>query len=895
MQRNKYWWKPYHAPEEKVQEKVDKCREAVKVEVEDDWEWKAECVLHHLEAQQQQAAETTPSSSWLDELTKTRCREMLGAQTAENLLSAVNNVPKSSHPNPQDDESDFYCEETNHNLGSRTDNDVHAQQQPSYLILELPTFPIPIIFEEKDNTINQKYLYGPSGTITPLDLSHYRRATKTANHPNIRTTNYDHFMSNNGNKQQKDTCTANQDEFDLSMLSTLDYENYDYCNPAEEKYQILSNAMVKNKCRRSLVDSALKPNREESLRLTRIVANPSLYLTNDEKDLLWNFRFSLVDDRRALIKFLMSVDWSSTDEIIQTRELLDQWRLRSPMDSTDALKILGKHEAFQHSLVRQYAIDTLSSAPDEELQLYLLQLVQALKYEREQNDYLSSNITTTKRNTNNDNGTKQQNRSGSGSAKVNFIISSLAIFLISRASENMELANHLYWYLKVEMQDPKFKELYQKVFIAFKKKLSTSPDSASIQHEVDDDGDDFYSMWDALSAQDHFITGIAECQMESRDVRGKKDAKEIHLRDILASRGYQHVRDVPINCGVPLPCAPHVRVSGVNPSAVKMFRSALYPAVINFWVVPEKKERIMSSSVIDASSSDMNENSNSSKNNPSDTEKLLSNVDNHSTVYKVLLKTGDDLRQDQLIVMMVRLMDKILKHVGTLDLCLKSYSIMATSQTAGLLEYVENSMPISEILSQNNNSILQYFQKVAPKKMAKYGIRPDIMTTYIKSCAGYCVLTYLLGIGDRHLDNIMIMPSGHFFHIDFGFILGRDPKPLPPPFRLTKEMVDGMGGIESAEYRRFCSLACQAYNLLRKSADLVLNLLHLMVDAGINDLSYNPAGDAEVIIGKVADRFRLDLTDEQAESFFLGLIQETMSALAPRVMEVFHQLSVARR
>ena len=31
--------------------------------------------------------------------------------------------------------------------------------------------------------------------------------------------------------------------------------------------------------------------------------------------------------------------------------------------------------------------------------------------------------------------------------------------------------------------------------------------------------------------------------------------------------------------------------------------------------------------------------------------------------------------------------------------------------------------------------------------------------------------------------------SGNLFHIDFGYILGRDPKPLPPPMKLSKEMV----------------------------------------------------------------------------------------------------------
>jgi phosphatidylinositol 3-kinase len=37
----------------------------------------------------------------------------------------------------------------------------------------------------------------------------------------------------------------------------------------------------------------------------------------------------------------------------------------------------------------------------------------------------------------------------------------------------------------------------------------------------------------------------------------------------------------------------------------------------------------------------------------------------------------------------------------------------------------------------------------------------------------------------------------------------------------------------------------------------------------------------------------LDLTDELAEQYFLGLINESLNALAPKMMEYFHQISVA--
>lgn len=259
---------------------------------------------------------------------------------------------------------------------------------------------------------------------------------------------------------------------------------------------------------------------------------------------------------------------------------------------------------------------------------------------------------------------------------------------------------------------------------------------------------------------------------------------------------------------------------------------------------------------------------------------------------RVIFKSGDDLRQDQLIMQLFNLMDALLKNVN-LDLKLLTYGILATGPTDGLMEFVGGSMPVSAIMKQFNGSIAAYLKHNHPDPNGPLGISATCMDTYVKSCAGSCVISYILGIGDRHLDNVMMKSTGQLFHIDFGFIFGRDPKPYPPPFRFTRAMVDAMGGEDSEHYAKFKTLCCQAYSWLRKSANLILSLLSLMGDAGIPDMSIH--SDLPTVLAKVEERFRLDLTDEQAEQYFLELIVQTVNAIAPRLMELAHQIAVSRR
>lgn len=248
------------------------------------------------------------------------------------------------------------------------------------------------------------------------------------------------------------------------------------------------------------------------------------------------------------------------------------------------------------------------------------------------------------------------------------------------------------------------------------------------------------SVWEVLEEQDKFVTGIQDVQLRCRETRGKRDIKEKELQRLLQSEGYGKKSE---RGPIPLPSSPDIFVNGVQPEKATMFKSALYPALLDFNVEGTMKA---SPTDIPDTSNDMVSAVPASRRNATN-ERLLN--------CKVLVKTGDDLRQDQLVIMMIQLMDRLLKRAA-LDLCLTPYSIIATSPDTGLVEFVDKATPISSILSQYNGSILNFLRDKAPRKGANYDVSPEAMDAYIRSCAGYCVITYILGVGDRHLGMLLL-------------------------------------------------------------------------------------------------------------------------------------------
>uniref|UniRef100_A0A8C3V5M1 Phosphatidylinositol 4-phosphate 3-kinase C2 domain-containing subunit alpha n=1 Tax=Catharus ustulatus TaxID=91951 RepID=A0A8C3V5M1_CATUS len=275
----------------------------------------------------------------------------------------------------------------------------------------------------------------------------------------------------------------------------------------------------------------------------------------------------------------------------------------------------------------------------------------------------------------------------------------------------------------------------------------------------------------------------------------------------------------------------------------------------------------------------------------------LINADPLGEEINVMFKVGEDLRQDMLALQMIKIMDKIWLQEG-LDLRMVIFKCLSTGKDRGMVELVPASDTLRKIQveygvtgSFKDKPLAEWLRKYNPTE-EEYEKASE---NFIYSCAGCCVATYVLGICDRHNDNIMLRNTGHMFHIDFGKFLGHAQmfgsfKRDRAPFVLTSDMAYVINGGEkpTIRFQLFVDLCCQAYNLIRKHASLFLNLLSLMLSSGLPELS----GVQD--LKYVQDALQPQTTDAEATIFFTRLIESSLGSVATKFNFFIHNLAQLR-
>eukprot|EP00899_Mesostigma_viride_P008452 jgi/Mesvir1/17608/Mv08835-RA.1 len=268
---------------------------------------------------------------------------------------------------------------------------------------------------------------------------------------------------------------------------------------------------------------------------------------------------------------------------------------------------------------------------------------------------------------------------------------------------------------------------------------------------------------------------------------------------------------------------------------------------------------------------------------------VMENADPLGPPVPILFKQGDDLRQDMLTLQMLRTMERLWLRCG-MDLGVAPYHVVATGPSSGMIEVVqgETMANISKAAGGGHacfrgDTIARWLRRQNPTA-AGYARAVD---TFLRSCAAYSVATCVLGVGDRHNDNVMLHESGRLFHIDFGHFLGNfkskfGVKRERARFVFTPDFAYVLGGVDDARFRQLERLCAKAFNVLRHNAHILVTLLQLMLPAGIPELRT----DAD--INYLRESLLLGLSDEEAGAEFIKWIHESLNTFTTQLNNAIH-------
>ncbi|CAD5209349.1 unnamed protein product [Bursaphelenchus xylophilus] len=253
-------------------------------------------------------------------------------------------------------------------------------------------------------------------------------------------------------------------------------------------------------------------------------------------------------------------------------------------------------------------------------------------------------------------------------------------------------------------------------------------------------------------------------------------------------------------------------------------------------------------------------------------------------VTKRLIVKPEDLRQDDLAQVLFKVANILIREEefkGDILKPVQTYIVVPITDNAGLIEYVDNTVSLNRwLVDEQTGAHLRYNPEDTPVADAISifknwnspikeqflnlcrSINPvfrhffyenfslphkffESIRLYTDSLALWSILCFVVGLGDRHLNNILVDErSGMLVHIDLGMIFDFSQRilqlPERVPFRLTRDLMDPI--LIDGANGRFKHVAVYALERLRENADVIVGLSSLLL---LDPMTTFPVGNRE--------------------------------------------------
>ena len=230
---------------------------------------------------------------------------------------------------------------------------------------------------------------------------------------------------------------------------------------------------------------------------------------------------------------------------------------------------------------------------------------------------------------------------------------------------------------------------------------------------------------------------------------------------------------------------------------------------------------------------------------------------NDTKSFDILLKKGD-LQKEFIMINLIKILSSALNKKDQ-SLKIITYDIVPLFNNSGIIEIIPDCENLYNIKEKFNMSIQNYIFDINPNIKIE-----DFKNNFINSCATTIVISYIFGIGDRHLENILINKNGMIFNIDFEYLLGDEPSYLFKTgnnIKITDDILDAIGGLKSKNFILFIDKCIKVFESLRENNILIYNTF----------LSI-PGMEQQHILKYLNDKFFLNVNPNQALLNFKNLI-----------------------